>query len=105
MILATSIGIKIHEFWKMTPYEFSIAFHGYNNAKKREAEEYSLRLKHEHDSRLIQAFWTSRWVWTKRVDISKFISQKPKKEMTEEELFNQGMRLLKMYGGETDAKE
>jgi hypothetical protein len=49
----------------------------------------------------IQAYLLSRWVWQKRVNINKVLSHEPKKPMTQEELYKQGLELVKMFGGDT----
>lgn len=54
----------------------------------------------------MQAYLTSRWVWTKDVPIEKILNnlelevEKEKKVMTDEEMLTQVKMLNSMFGGE-----
>jgi hypothetical protein len=41
----------------------------------------------------------SRWVWQKKIDIEKVLGIE-KKKMTDDELYKQGLQLVRMFGGE-----
>lgn len=104
MELATSIGISITEFWDITPFELQIAQKGYIKAKERDFEEYNIKFKNQQDLAVYQAYLTSRWVWQKRVDYKKYLNNKVKnKTMTDDELYKQGLNLVRMFGGEVKA--
>ncbi|HOA79961.1 MAG TPA: hypothetical protein PKK61_02710 [Defluviitaleaceae bacterium] len=104
MILATTIGISVKEFWKMTPYELSIAVKGYHKRKEIEAEEYKFKLEMNKKLLALQAFWISRWVWQKKVDIDKILKDDSvpakSKEMTPEQMLAQVKALNALFGGE-----
>lgn len=82
------------EFWKMTPYELDMA-----------AKGYSRRRKEEEKNLIMQAYLTSRWVWTKDVPIEKILNnlelevEKEKKVMTDEQMLAQAKALNAMFGG------
>lgn len=84
----------------MTPYDLSIALQGYIENKKREQEEFSFKYKLEHDEKVTQAYLISRWVWAKKVNLNDFLIVKQKKTMTEDELYKQGLAMVKMFGGD-----
>ncbi len=81
------------EFWEMTPSELNLS-----------AEIYAEKKKQEEQNMIIQAYLISRWVWAKEVPIEKILNElgtnKEKKEMTDEEMFNQVKILNTMFGGE-----
>jgi hypothetical protein len=101
MEVAFSIGISISEFWEITPYELRTAIKGFGKRKEREAEEYQAKFKNEQDLLTYQAYLISRWVWAKKVDINAILKEKPKKkEMTDDEMLQQVMKLNALFGGE-----
>ncbi len=104
MILAATIEISVKDFWKMTPYELSIAYKGYMRRKEIKAEEYKFKLEMDKKLLALQAFWISRWVWQKKVDIDKVLeNNKAKienKEMTNEQMLEQVRVLSALFGGE-----
>jgi len=63
---AAQFGISIHDFWAMTPHEIGVYVSG---AGKRLEREY----KRQHDTAMLAAYLTSRWVWAKKVDIKKHL--------------------------------
>jgi len=74
----------------MTPYELSLTAKGYQQRKEMEQKESTY-----------QAYLISRWVWQKRIDIEKILKhEEKKKEMTDEEMLQQVMKLNAMFGGE-----
>lgn len=82
--------MPISEFWEITPYELNLKINTYSNHQKE-----------KRDAMLVQAFLISRWVWQKRVNIKKFITEeKPKGPMTDDEMLEQVKRLNRMLGGE-----
>ena len=88
--MAVEIGMSIPEFWDITPHELNLKINAYGK-----------RQKEQQDAMLIQAFLISRWVWKKRVNIKKLISEeKPKGPMTDDEMLEQVKRLNRMLGGE-----
>ena len=89
----------------MTPYEFEISLRGYGLAKEREAQEYKIKFEQEHNDRLVQAYLLSRWVWAKKVNLDEYMNFKPKKRMTDEEMYSQVKALNAMFGGEVIAKK
>lgn len=101
MILATSIGISILDFWEITPYELDLAVRGYCKRKESEAEEYQIKLKNEQRLLTIQAYEISRWVWVKRLDIKKILEENEpkKKEMSDDEMLAQVQLLNNLFGG------
>lgn len=71
--------------------------------KEREAEEYQAKLKNQRTLMIIQAYQISKWVWAKRIDIKKILAElddKPKKDMTDEEMLAQVKLLNRLFGGE-----
>ena len=89
MELAASIGVPIAEFWDITPFELSTVVKGY--AKRQEQRQ---------KESMYQAYLISRWVWAKRVDIKKYLGeQKPKRRMTDEEMFERVKALNALFGG------
>lgn len=103
MELATSIGITITEFWEITPKELYISLKGYRKRKEYEAEEYSLKFKNEKILAATHAFWISRWVWAKRLDLNKILKDlEPKKEMSDNEMLKQVQILNNLFGGEVE---
>lgn len=81
------------EFWEMTPDELNLTANVYMEKKKQEEQ-----------NMIIQAYLISRWVWTKNVPIEKILedmgTKKEKKEMTDEQMFNQVKMLNNLFGGE-----
>lgn len=104
MLLATTIGISVKEFWKMTPYELSIAYKGYLKRKELEVEEYKVKVEMNRKQLAIQAFWISRWVWAKKVDIEKVLkndtTKVKNKKMTDEQMLTQVKMLNRLFDGE-----
>lgn len=87
----------------MTPYELGLAVQGYTKRKEREAEEYQIKYENERKLLTIQAYLISRWVWQKKVDIDKILNtdvNKPKKNMTDDEMLAQVKVLNALFGGE-----
>ena len=85
------MGFSISDFWKTTPYEFSIIVDGYSERKQ-----------HDYDLAITQAYLLSRWVWAKKLpDLKKLLGKKePKKDMTDDQMMKVCMALNKLYGGE-----
>lgn len=81
------------EFWEMTPDELNLTANVYMEKKKQEEQ-----------NMIIQAYLISRWVWAKNVPIEKILGEmgtvKEKKEMTDEQMFNQVKMLNNLFGGE-----
>ena len=101
MEVAFSIGISISDFWEITPYELRIAIRGFRKRKEAESEEYQAKFKNEQDLLVYQAYLISRWVWAKKVDINAILKEKPKKkEMTDDEILQEVLKLNAMFGGE-----
>ncbi len=73
----------------MTPYELNLVVESYKE-KQRKIEE----------NMIIQAYLISRWVWSDKVDINKYISNKPKKTMSDEEILARVKMLNNLFGGE-----
>jgi predicted RNase H-like nuclease (RuvC/YqgF family) len=88
---------------EITPFELSLCVEGYVKRKEREAEEYQEKLKNLRTLMTIQAYQISRWVWAKNLDIKKILNEiddKPKKNMTDEEMLAQVKALNALFGGE-----
>lgn len=66
MKLAAQIGIPLSEFWEMTLAELHVYSAGYSERKKAEYEA-------QYQQNSVLAFLISRWVWDKKVDISKHL--------------------------------
>jgi hypothetical protein len=50
---------------------------------------------------IYQAYLISRWVWQKKVDIEKILNtEKQKKEMSDEQMFEKVKALNAIFGGE-----
>lgn len=106
MEVAFSIGISISDFWEITPYELRIAIRGFRKRKEAESEEYQAKFKNEQDLLVYQAYLISRWVWAKKVDINAILKEKPKKkEMTDDEILQEVLKLNAMFGGEVVDKK
>ncbi len=77
----------------MTPAELNLS-----------AEIYAEKKKQEEQNMIIQAYLISRWVWAKEIPIEKILNElgtnKEKKEMTDEEMFNQVKMLNNLFGGD-----
>ncbi len=81
--------MPIMDFWKITPYELSIAAKGFT--KRREAEQ---------KEGIMQAYLISRWVWQKRVNIKKILSAgEEKKPMTDDQMLERVKALNMVFGG------
>ena len=104
MEVAFSIGISISDFWEITPYELRIAIRGFGKRKEGEAEEYHAKLRNEKALFVQQALLISRWVWKKKISEKEFNDalgeKKTQKEMTDDEMLQQVMKLNAMFGGE-----
>lgn len=88
--MAVEIGVPVSEFWDITPHELNLKINAYGK-----------RHKEQNDALLIQAFLISRWVWAKRVNIKKFITEeKPKGPMTDKQMLEQVKKLNELLGGE-----
>lgn len=73
----------------MTPRELSVMADGY--VRRQEI--------HRKES-IYQAYLISRWVWQKRIDIRKILDDgSAKRHMTDEEMYEQAVRLNAMFGG------
>lgn len=105
MELAATIGISINDFWDMEPIELTIALKAFYKRKEIEAQEYLVKFNQEHDLIITGAYLISRWVWQKRININKFLITKVHKQMTQDEMYQQGLQLIRMFGGETDGEE
>lgn len=89
MELAASIGVPITEFWDITPFELSTVVKGY--AKRQEQRQ---------KESMYQAYLISRWVWAKKIDITKYLGEnKPKRRMTDEEMLEKAKVLNALFGG------
>lgn len=78
----------------MTPKVLNIYSEAYAEEKKLNTKE-----------NIYQAYFISRWVWQKRVDIQKVVDsidlKDPKeKEMTDTDMLEQAKRLNALFGGE-----
>lgn len=81
--------MPISEFWNMTPYELGLTAKGYSQRKEMDQKE-----------SIYHAYLISRWVWQKRIDIEKILKhEEKKKEMTDDEMLQQAMKLNAMFGG------
>jgi len=101
MKLAARIGVSISDFWEMTPAELNIYAIAYGERKK--ADDKILG-----QNNMVLAFLISRWVWQKRVDIESCLNKldgEDKKEMTDEEMFKNVMKLNAALGGTVVTKE
>jgi hypothetical protein len=98
---AALIGIPYNEFLKITPKILNIYIEAYQSKKELEYQEYETKLKNEQILLTIQAYQISRWVWAKRVDIKKILSEfEDKKEMTDDEMLTKVKALNALFGGE-----
>jgi hypothetical protein len=100
-LLAFKLGISLSEYNDMTPHDLFIKNRAFIELEKYEAEKLFVKLKQEQDLLTYQAFFISRWVWEKKVDINKFLNYgKTQKEMTPDEMLKAVMNLNKDFGGE-----
>ncbi len=98
---AALIGITYNEFLKITPQILNIYIEAYQSKKELEYQEYETKLKNEQILLTIQAYQISRWVWAKRLDIKKILSNfEDKKEMTDNEMLKKVKALNALFGGE-----
>lgn len=88
MELAALINMTFTEFWEITPAELYMRVRGY--AKQQEFQQ---KLS------IYQAYLISRWVWQKKVDIHKYLGEKPKRRMTDEEILARVKALNAFFGG------
>lgn len=94
MKLAISVEVPISEFWGMTPYELNLI-----------ADRYIDKQKEENQKLLIHAYYISRWVWQKKIDIESYLKLDKKKEtMTDEEMLRQVKILNTVFGGDVKEK-
>ncbi len=95
MKLATFIGITIPDFWEITPFELSVAAGSYTKRKEMD-------LKTDQQLLTIQAYEISRWVWAKKLDIKRILSEinSGTKEMTDNEMLQKVKVLNALFGGE-----
>ena len=90
MELAALIDMSITEFWEITPHELNIRAKGY---AKRQEQQQKLTI--------YQAYLISRWVWSKKIDIKKYLGEnKPKRKMSDEEMLERVKQLNALLGGE-----
>mgnify|MGYP000883704311 CR=1 FL=1 len=82
--------MSITEFWEITPHELNIRAKGY---AKRQEQQQKLTI--------YQAYLISRWVWSKKIDIKKYLGEnKPKRKMSDEEMLERVKQLNALLGGE-----
>ncbi len=89
MELAVLAGVRVSEFWELTPVELKLTLR---------------RLKLVQKEELFKIYLLSRWVWAKKIDIEKILEEEKeageKTIMTDEEILQQARRLNKLFGGE-----
>lgn len=81
------------EFWKLTPYEFSLVANAYAKRREEEAEE-KLTLAY------INAAWTIQFLGKNKPKLDNVLKKNNKKEMTDEEMLKQIKLLNNLLGGE-----
>lgn len=80
------------DFSRITPRDFLLYQEGF--VKKREQDR---------KESIYQAYLISRWVWAKKIDIEKILSedkQPQNKEMTDEQMLAKVKMLNALFGGE-----
>jgi len=79
--LAAACGISVLEFWRVTPLELFIYAEAAGEVKAAERE-------HAYNISVATAYFTSRWVWAKRVNVKKYLhgAKSDKKPMTDAEM-------------------
>lgn len=86
------------EFWELTPFEFSLVTKAYIQKKEEEGKE-RLTLAY------INAMWTAQW-FAKKGHQPKSLKEilegidRPKKQMTDDEMFMKVKALNALFGGE-----
>lgn len=70
------------------------------------ADAYVEKKKMDSKESICQAYLIARWVWAKKIDIKKILSEKKeKKEMSDEEMLQQVKTLNALFGGEVKENE
>lgn len=85
---AARVGISINDFWDMTPLELSV----YVEAKLEE-------IKQNREDSIMLEYMNAAWQRAKKLPNIKSIIKEPKKQMSDQEMFNVVKALNSAFNG------
>lgn len=93
---ATLCNLSPLEFWELTPFEFNCVVNGYTEREKQR-EEQLVTIAY------VQALWTAQWALgkTKPKPLEAILGNRPKKQMTDEDMLNAIKKINAELGGGT----